>query len=130
MRILPPLCTATAACLLIAGCAAPRSPSPAPRPVAAADSVDGEYRGTATRYQADSRGCPRPGLVSVIVFADRFQYRWDHDTWLDAAIGTDGAVHAEAPGITLHGQRTGTRIEGDVSNGVCGLHFTVARRAT
>lgn len=115
---------------LLASCAAPPPPQPAPKPVAATDQSDGEYRGTSTRYQADSRRCPHPGLVTVIVFDDKFQYRWDHDTWLDATISPEGEVRAEAPGITLQGRLAGNRIEGDITDGTCGFHFTVKKRGT
>jgi hypothetical protein len=126
------VCAVLALCLL-AACATHRAAAPPPtqpaKPVVARDGAEGEYRGTATRYQADSRQCPHPGLVTLIVFDDRFQYRWDHETWLDATIGADGVVHGNGPGISLQGRREGARIEGDVTNGVCGLHFTVTRSA-
>jgi hypothetical protein len=111
----------------LADCAAPPSSAP-PTTAAPVAQVDGEYRGTDTRYQADSRGCPHPGLVTVIVFNDQFQYRWDHDTWLDALIDPDGSVHAQGPGITLQGRAAGRVIEGDVTNGTCGYHFKVTKR--
>jgi hypothetical protein len=33
-----------------------------------------------------------------------------------------------AESITLVGRQSGPKIEGDVTNGNCGLHFTVAKR--
>ena len=96
----------------------------------AATGEDGEYRGTSTRFQADSRSCPRPGLVSVIVYDNRFQYRWDHDTWLNATIGPDGVVEAGDGEVTLHGRLEGSRLEGDATNGPCGFHFTLRKVGT
>jgi hypothetical protein len=119
------------AAVLAASCAAPPPPAPSPQPAAEAvppDTVDGEYHGTATRYQADSRTCPRPGLVTLIVWDSKFEYHWDQDIWMDAMIAPDGAVRGDAFGIALSGHTEGKRIEGDVTNGVCGFHFTVMKR--
>ena len=89
--------------------------------------MDGEYRGTSTRFQADSRACPHPGLVRLDVMNNAFQFRWDRDTYVDATIAPDGAITGGAERITLVGRRDGRRIEGDVTNGNCGLHFTVTK---
>ena len=35
------------------------------RPFAPPATIDGVYRGTSTRFQADSRACPHPGLVTL-----------------------------------------------------------------
>ena len=124
--LLAALCAALSACA-----AAP--PRPAPAPVAARDPpapLDGVYWGTSTRFQADSRRCPHPGLVKLDVLNGQFQYRWDYRTQVDSSIGPDNAVLGQAEGITLVGRRNGSRIEGDVTNGHCGLHFTVTRRKT
>ncbi len=127
LRIMLPVLVA----MLATACAAPPPPASPPPPAAQAgpiEPVDGEYRGTATRYQADSRSCPRPGLVTLIVWDNKFQYHWDQETWMDGTIGPDGAVQGEASGIALSGRQDGKRIEGDVTNGVCGFHFTVTKR--
>jgi hypothetical protein len=123
-----------AACLRVAlylaldACAtAPPPPAPAV-PAKPPETIDGEYRGTSTRFQASSRACPHPGLVRLEVIARAFQYRWDRDTWVDATIAPDGSVSGGAEGITLVGRQTGPKIEGDVTNGNCGLHFTVTKR--
>ena len=118
-----------ALCAVLAACAArPAPPSPAtpPRP---AQAIEGEYLGTSTRFQAGSRACPHPGLVRIEVSANAFQFRWSLDTWVDATIAADGAVSGSAEGITLVGRQTGPKIEGDVTNGDCGLHFTVTRHS-
>ena len=119
----------TALLLFVAlgACAAqpPAPPAPPPKPP---ENVDGEYRGTSTRFQADSRACPHPGLVRIEVIGNAFQYRWDRDTFVDATIAPDGAITGGAERITLVGRQGGGKIEGDVTNGNCGLHFTLTKR--
>ena len=89
--------------------------------------MDGAYRGTSTRFQADSRACPHPGLVRFDVVGNAFQFRWDRDTYVDATIAPDGTISGGAERITLTGRQTGRKIEGDVTNGNCGLHFTLTK---
>jgi hypothetical protein len=118
-----------ALCTAVNGCA---SKPPPPQPAAVAplpppDSPDGEYRGTSTRFQAGNRACPHPGLVTLVVIDNAFQFRWDRDTWVDATIAADGSITGQAEGITLVGRQSGRKIAGDVTNGTCGLHFTVAK---
>ncbi|MGC1412508.1 MAG: hypothetical protein WA864_26630 [Acetobacteraceae bacterium] len=116
-------------CAVLAACAAkPPLPSSATLPKSA-QALDGEYIGTSTRFQAGSRACPHPGLVRIEVSASAFQFRWNLETWVDATIAADGAVSGGAEGITLVGRQTGPKIEGDVTNGACGLHFTVTKHA-
>jgi hypothetical protein len=105
----------------------PQPPVPQPKPP---ETIDGAYRGTSTRFQAQSRACPHPGLVRLEVIDSRFQFRWDANTWVDAAIAPDGTVTGSAESITLVGKQTDRRIEADVTNGNCGLHFTVTRSAS
>jgi hypothetical protein len=117
-------------CCLLSGCAAkppvpPSPPQPPPRPP---ETIDGEYRGTSTRFQAGSRACPHPGLVTLQVIGNAFQYKWDRDTPVDATIAADGTVTGGAESITLAGRQSGSKIEADVTNGACGLHFTVTKR--
>jgi hypothetical protein len=117
-------------CAVLSACAAPPSPSPpAPTPKPS-ETIDGEYRGTSTRFQAQSRACPHPGLVRFDVLDSRFQFRWNATTWVDATIAPDGTVTGNAERITLIGKQAGPRIEGNVTDGDCGLHFTVARPVT
>jgi hypothetical protein len=108
-------------------CAPPPPPPPArpPPPAAPPVAIDGVYRGTSTRFQADSRTCPHPGLVTLYVQNAQFSYRWDYATWVDSSIAPDGTVRGQADRITLLGKRDGKHMEGDVTDGVCGLHFTV-----
>lgn len=116
-------------CAAASGCGSKPPPPPAPTapPKPPPESVDGEYRGTSTRFQAGSRACPHPGLVTLVVIGNVFQYRWDHDTWVDATVAADGSITGQAENITLVGRQSGRKIEGDVTNGTCGLHFTTAK---
>jgi hypothetical protein len=116
-----------ALCAGLGACASPpppAPPAPAPKP---AETIDGEYRGTSTRFQAESRACPHPGVVRIEVIDSAFQFRWDPRTFVDAKIASDGAITGGAERITLVGRQAGPKIEGDVTNGDCGLHFTVTK---
>lgn len=120
--------TALAAlCLSLAWCAPP-APPPPPTPPALVDIPEGTYTGSSTRFQADRKNCPRPGLVTVVVWDGKFQYKWDREVYVDAILDADGSIHGDGPGISLQGKRTGKRIEGDITNGECGLHFTLLRK--
>ena len=120
------VCLRAAVCAVIAGCAQ-KPATPPPEPPKPQEMVDGQYRGTSTRFQADSRACPHPGLVRFDVSGNAFQYRWDAVTWVNATIAPDGTITGGAERITLVGKQTGAKIDGDVTNGNCGLHFTVTR---
>lgn len=129
--VVPALAGAT-----LAGCAAPPPPAaPAPVPVAAvaqpamaSTGMDGLYNGTSTRYEADRRDCPHPGLVTLYVQSGQFTYRWDRDTDVPAAIGADGSVSGQEGPISLTGHLAGDTLQGDLTNGACSLHFTTRRR--
>jgi hypothetical protein len=124
------------AVLLAAGCAAPPAPAPPPKPVLTQDVIDGLYRGTSTRFQADSRACPSPGLVTLHVLGGQFTYRWSGRIQVPASIAPDGSVQGQSEDITLTGQlfpptpgsAAPQRIEGDLTNGICGIHYTVTKR--
>ena len=135
---LPPAGLLFVACL--AACAAPPPPPPPPKPAVTPDLADGLYRGTSTRYEADARGCPSPGLVALNVAAGQFTYRWNNRIQIPATILPDGTVQGQFDDITLTGTflpaqttpgataPTRPRIEGDISNGTCGIHYTVTKR--
>jgi len=112
----------------LAACAAPAKPaSMAPAPVAP-PNWDGAYHGTSTRFRAAARDCPHPGLLTLYVAQGAFYYPWMQGTDVTATIGPDGIVSGGGPGITLSGRAHGHDLVGDVTDGVCGLHFTVRRR--
>lgn len=104
----------------------PPPPAPPPKPP---ETIDGYYRGTSTRFQAATRTCPHPGLVDFQVIQNQFQYRWDYRTFVMATIAPDGSITGGAESITLVGKQNGLIIEGDVTNGNCGLHFTVKKHS-
>jgi hypothetical protein len=112
------LCAAIAACT---PAPPPKPPAPPPPP------VDGVYRGTSTRFMARSRTCPHPGLVTIAVQNSQFEYHWAYRSYVDATIAPDGTIQGSGPDSTLVGKREGDKMEGDVTNGDCGLHFTVTR---
>jgi hypothetical protein len=114
-------------CAVLSACASPPPPPPQP-PKPPPPDIDGEYRGTTTRFQADNKTCPHPGLVDFQVIQHQFQYRWDYQTFVLATIAPDGSVTGGAERITLVGKQSGPVIDGDVTNGNCGLHFTVKLR--
>ena len=115
-----------ALCAALAACEPSPPPPPAP-PAPPPEPVDVTYRGTSTRFQADSRACPHPGLVLLVVQNSQFQYHWSYGVYIDASIAPDGTIQGSAPNFTLAGKRDGKRVEGDVTNGACGLHFTVMK---
>jgi hypothetical protein len=142
LRAAPPVLAAA----LLAGCAAQHSartvppesgtatsPSaavtPAPTQAGATPSgIDGLYRGSSTRYQANRRDCPHPGLVALLVQGGQFSYRWSNLTDVPASIGPDGSVSGQAGAIALSGHLNGDELQGDLTNGACALHFTAYRR--
>ena len=119
----------TALCAALAACASQPAPPPAPPapPAPPPVPVDGTYRGTSTRFQADSRSCPHPGLVLLVVQNGQFQFLWSYGVYIDASIAPDGNISGSAPDYTLVGKRDGSHMVGDVTNGACGLHFTVVK---
>lgn len=132
---LPRIVAPALAGALLAGCAAPEAATaPAPAPAIAAQAAmasageDGLYHGTSTRYEADRKDCPHPGLVTLFVQNGQFTYHWDRLTDVPAAIGADGSVSGQAGPISLTGHLAGDQLQGDLSNGACSLHFTTRRR--
>jgi hypothetical protein len=133
------------AAALLAGCAAPRSAPTLPDSVASAPpgaaaasgpteagaaptGIDGLYKGSSTRYQADRKDCPHPGLVALLVQGGQFTYRWSNLTDVPGSIGPDGSVSGQAGAIALSGHLNGDELQGDLTNGACALHFTTYRR--
>jgi hypothetical protein len=122
-----------AICALVAGCAQPAppppTPAPPPAPKLAPDQIDGVYRGTSTRFRADSRACPSPGLVVLRVVNGQFQYRWNGRTSVDASVGQDGLVQGSLGDIVIEGKLADRRIEGDISTASCAYHFRTVKRS-
>lgn len=116
---------------LLLGCSTPQGNQPASQSQATTtlqpSAIDGEYRGTSTRFEADRRDCPHPGLLDFLVQGGRFEYRWSPYIYVLAAIAPDGSVQGEQSGVTLTGRLDGSKLSGDVTNGSCGLHFTTHR---
>ena len=128
---------AALACAALAACAAQDTGQGLPDPVAAPppasagagrSAIDGLYKGSSTRYEANRRDCPHPGLVNLYVQDRQFTYRWDRATDIPASIGPDGAISGQDGDISLSGRRVGDTLEGDLTNGSCALHFTTRRR--
>ncbi len=138
------------AAALLAGCAAPQAARITPDPIAstspeaaaapavasaavltanaAPSGIDGLYRGSSTRYQADRRDCPHPGLIALLVQGGQFTYRWSNLTDVSGSIGPDGSISGRTGAIALSGQLEGDELQGDLTNGACALHFTAHRR--
>lgn len=122
--------------LLLAACstthpAAPKPVAPVAQqaaPQTLPPTADGVYFGTSTRFRADRQDCPHPGLVTLVVQDQQFEYRWNRDLSIEAVIDPDGSVHGDTFGITLTGQVDGQTMSGDVTNSACALHFTVRRQ--
>lgn len=117
--------------LAVGACARHR---PAAAPVASAvpagqtGGPDGSWSGTSTRFQADSRTCPNPGLVSTQVFDRQFQLRWgNRGADLTGSIQPDGSIIGGAGDVTLSGKYTAERIAIDAITSACGLHYTLHR---
>lgn len=89
-------------------------------------SDDGDYRGTATRFQVLRRTCPRPGLLHIPVRNGVLFYRWETQD-IQVAVLNNGTLSGSLPGVQLTGTHDGTTIQGDVTDGQCGLHFTLKR---
>ena len=125
------------ACAALGACAAQDTAQGLPDPAAALppasfngapSAIDGLYKGSSTRYQADRRDCPHPGLVNLFVQDRQFTYRWNRATDIAAAIGQDGSISGTDGTISLSGRQTGDTLVGDLTNGACSLHFTTRRR--
>ena len=117
---------------LALGACAHRHPAAAPAastvPAGRNGGPDGGWSGTSTRFQADSRSCPNPGLVSTQVFDRQFELRWgNRGADLTASIQPDGSIIGGGGDVTLSGKYTGERIAVDAITSACGLHYTLHR---
>jgi hypothetical protein len=96
------------------------------RPVAPTVSADGDYRGSSTRFQVLRRTCPRPGLLRLSVRNAILFYPWESQ-FIQVSIMDNGTLSGSLPGVRLTGTHDATIIQGDVTDGQCGLHFTLKR---
>ncbi len=110
----------------LAGCGQPAPPAP-PAPPKPSGTIDGLYRGTSTRFRAEAKSCPHPGLVRFQVVDHTFNYRLNGPITVVASIDPDGTVTGEAGGFTLRGDWDGQKIEGDVVSIICALHFRAVK---
>ena len=67
----------------------------------------------------------RPGLLNIPVRSGVMFYRWENQYIQVRVHG--GGVSGSLPGVQLTGTYDGTIIQGDVTDGQCGLHFTLKR---
>jgi len=56
-------------------------------------------------------------------------YKWGNQ-YIQVSVQSNGKVSGSLPGVQLTGTHDGTTIQGDVTDGQCGLHFTLRRVAT
>jgi len=96
-----------------------------PRP---SGTIDGLYRGTSTRFMAEDRSCPHPGLVKFQVINGAFRYRLNGPITVEAIVDPDGTVSGDAGGYNLRGDWDGQKLEGDVVSIICALHFRAVKR--
>lgn len=124
-------------CAMLAACSSGGGRDSLPDPGAALppasfggapSAIDGLYKGSSTRYQADKRSCPHPGLVNIYVQDRQFTYRWSYGTDVPGSIDASGTVSGGEGDITMSGHQQGDMLTGDLSNGACSLHFTTRRR--
>ncbi len=92
-------------------------------------SGDGDYRGSSTRYQVLLRTCPRPGLLALHVQGGVTYYPWNGQ-YIPVSVSSNGTLSGAAPGVQLTGTHDGNTMQGDVTDGQCGIHFTVRRLGT
>ena len=113
--------------LVLLGALTACGPSGPPAPLRPIGTIDGLYGGTSTRFKAEDRSCPHPGLVRFQVMNRSFRYRLNGPITVDAAIDPDGTVTGQAAGFTLRGEWDGQKIEGDVVSILCALHFRAVK---
>ena len=107
----------------------------APQPVTVAMTSGGTaggfevvYRGASTRFQADNRACPSPGLVTIRPENDAFTYRLGGRVLIETTIIGNGSLAGQGQDYTITGTATAEKIEGDIQNGQCGYHFRAMRK--
>lgn len=118
--------------LLGIGLGACAEPAPAPVARATPGGVSGDfevlYRGASTRYQADARTCPSPGLVAIRPENGVFTYRLGGRVSIETTIIGDGTLAGNAQDYAITGTATADKIEGDIQSPQCGYHFRAMRK--
>ena len=102
--------------------------APAPPPPVAARSLDGAYQGTATRYRADRRTCPPPGLVYLAVNQNAFDYSLGRRGSVPVTIGPGGTFRGSDGDFEITGTADGTRLRGHADSAACGYEFVAVRK--
>jgi len=134
MPFRPPVLPLALAAMLSACNDAPRPQSPAAPAGPGGISGDFEmlYRGASTRYQADNRNCPSPGLVTIRPQNGVFTYRLGGRVLIETTIIGDGSLAGNGTGpnadYAITGTATAAKIEGDIRNGQCAYHFRATRQ--
>ena len=82
---------------------------------------------TSTRFMAQDRSCPHPGLVKFQVLNGTFRYRLNGPVTVEARVDPDGTVSGDAGGYSLSGDWDGQKLEGDVVSILCALHFRAVK---
>jgi hypothetical protein len=90
---------------------------------------EGDYRGSATRFQVLRPTCPRPGLLNISVRNGIMFYKWENQ-FIQVSVLSNGTLSGALPGVQLNGTHDGTIMQGNVTDGQCGLHFTLKRVGT
>lgn len=118
--------------LVLGGCNGGTGTLPVTGGGAVQDGIAGNfeiiYRGASTRFQADDRACPSPGLVAIRPENDVFTYRLGGRVLIETTIIGDGTLSGQGQNYTLTGTASADKIEGDVTNGRCGYHFRAFRK--
>lgn len=93
-------------------------------------SGDGEYAGTATRSQfPQRRDCPHSGPFHLTVQAGVAYFRWGYQ-YIPVQVLDNGTLKGTLPGVQLTGTHDESTMQGDITDGQCWLHFTLARRSS
>ena len=120
--------------LPLSACNEPAQSPPAAAATPSGVSGDFEmlYRGASTRFQADNKTCPSPGLVTIRPQNGVFIYRLGGRVTIETTIIGDGSLAGNGSGanadFAITGTATAAKIEGDIRSGQCGYHFRATRQ--
>ncbi len=108
---------------------APQAAAPPAGPKGVSGDFEVVYRGTSTRFQADARSCPSPGLVTIRPENGVFTYRLGGRVLIETTIIGDGTLAGNAGDFSITGTATAQKIEGDIRSSQCGYHFRALRKS-